>query len=41
MPLFYDPDNGFIIRYDYITNLPICYDSIRLQFGMFDKGYCN
>jgi len=37
MNLFYDPDYGFIIRFDFVTKLPICYDYIKLTFGIFMK----
>lgn len=39
MPLFYDPDAGFIVRIDFVNKLPICYDYVKVSYGIFIKKY--
>lgn len=39
MPLFYDPDSGIALRIDFINKLPLCYDYVKLSYGIFIKKY--
>lgn len=38
MPLYYDPDAGFIVRIDFVNKLPICYNFIKVSYGIFIKN---
>lgn len=35
MPLHYDPDGGFIVRFDFVNKLPIIYEHIKISYGLF------
>ncbi|CAD8082674.1 unnamed protein product [Paramecium primaurelia] len=37
-PLFYDQDSGFVIRIDFVNKLPICYDYVKIGYGIFIKN---
>jgi hypothetical protein len=37
MPLFYDPDAGFALRIDFVHRLPVCYDYVKISYGVFIK----
>lgn len=39
MPLYYDPDAGLIVRIDFVNKLPICYNFIKVSYGIFIKKY--
>lgn len=39
MPLFYDPDYGLVIRFDYVSKIPVSYDYVKLTYGIFVKEY--
>lgn len=41
MPLYYDPDAGLIVRIDFVNKLPICYNYIKVSYGIFIKKYQN
>lgn len=37
MPLFYDSDYGFVVRFDYVVKIPLAYDYIKISYGVFTK----
>ncbi|CAK78464.1 unnamed protein product (macronuclear) [Paramecium tetraurelia] len=37
-PLFYDQDTGFVVRIDFVNKLPICYDFVKVGYGIFIKN---
>lgn len=34
----YSPNEGFMLRFDWIGSLPINYGKIKVNFGIFRKG---
>ena len=37
-PHAYNPNEGFVLRFDFVNSLPINFDKIRVNYGVFRKG---
>lgn len=38
MPHLYNPKEGFILRFDFLNQLPIVFEKARVNYGIFRKG---